>query len=216
PLRVDIEGARSFGELLERVRQADMTALEHAEVPLDEIVRSLNPSRSAGSHPWFRVVLAYRTAEDTSVEFPGATVDVAMHDTGTAKFDLAVEVSDHGAGGELSGRIAYRTDLFDPGTVDGLADLFIQLLQELPADPRRDVAHCGNTLSDVERYRLLVEFNATAIDAPVRTVPEMFAEQAARWPDKPAVVCEQEQLTYAELDSRSAQLAALLVKHGAG
>lgn len=216
PLRVDIEGARSFGELLERVRQADMTALEHAEVPLDEIVRSLNPSRSAGSHPWFRVVLAYRTAEDTSVEFPGATVDVAMHDTGTAKFDLAVEVSDHGAGGELSGRIAYRTDLFDPGTVDGLADLFVQLLQELPADPRRGVAHCGNTLSDVERHRLLVEFNATAIDAPVRTVPEMFAEQTARWPDKPAVVCEQEQLTYAELDSRSAQLAALLVKHGAG
>lgn len=70
-------------------------------------------------------------------------------------------------------------------------------------------------LTPDEQHRLLVEWNATQMDYPVdRCVHQLFEEQAARTPDATAVVFENQQLSYAELNSRANGTAERLVKLG--
>ncbi|MEV0764788.1 amino acid adenylation domain-containing protein [Nocardia sp. NPDC050435] len=214
PLRVDSAKVRTFDELLELVRQADVAALDHAHVPFDLVVRELNPPRSTGSHPLFRVMLGYLADTRPSVELPGATAEVEVIGTGAAKFDLTVQVYDPDpagrvrAGTELHCSIEYRRHLFQDRVVAAMAQQFAEILDEYSRAPYRRL------VTPAELDRVLVRFNDTAIDDPIHTAPEMFAAQVAVRPEALAVVCEDERLTYAELDRRSANLAALLNERG--
>ena len=72
-------------------------------------------------------------------------------------------------------------------------------------------------LTDAERHQLLEEWNNTAMDYPKdKCIHELFEEQVERTPDAVAVIFEERQLTYMELNSRANQLAHYLRKHGVG
>ncbi|MFJ5839182.1 amino acid adenylation domain-containing protein [Streptomyces shenzhenensis] len=73
-----------------------------------------------------------------------------------------------------------------------------------------------HVLNEPELHRILVEWNDTATDIPVVTLPDMFTAQVARTPDAIAITGDGPALTYAELDARSNQLARLLISQGAG
>jgi len=103
----------------------------------------------------------------------------------------------------------YAADLFDQGTIERLAKHFETLMEAIVARPDTHIRALP-LLSEVERHRLLVEWNATdAVYPRERCLHELFMEQATRTPDAIAVVDENRQLSYAELDRRSSQLAAV-------
>ena len=116
----------------------------------------------------------------------------------------------------LVGNVEYATDLFEPDTIERLVGHYRTLLEGIVSDADRRVSELP-LLSDAERHRLVVEWNATAADYPRdKCVHELFAEQAARTPDAVAVVFEDAQLSYGELDRRANQLAHHLRDLGAG
>ncbi|MFI1993516.1 amino acid adenylation domain-containing protein [Actinoplanes sp. NPDC020271] len=208
-LRTDVSGDPTFAELLARVRAADLTALAHQDVPFERLVEELNPRRSLGHHPLFQVMVSYQAALPAIAGFPGAEVTPRLVSTGTAKFDLTVDVAER-PGGPI-GSVEYRTDLFDRETVTAFAHRLVRLLHAVTADP-------GVAISSVD---LLDEAERAPLAGPRRdlapqTLGDLFTATCAGAPDAAAVEDGGRTLTYAELNALANRLAHRLIAAGAG
>jgi amino acid adenylation domain-containing protein len=209
-LRVDVSGDPSFRDLVARVRERSLDAYANQDVPFERLVEELNPSRSLALHPLFQTMLAWQNTPSTGVELPGLTVEELPTGTGTAKFDLWFSLTERADG--IDGQAEYNTDIFDRSTVDSLLDRLERLLRTVITDPDRPVNEI-DLLTPDEHASLVAD---TAHDVPPVTVPDLLAAQAARTPDHPALLFEDERRSYAELDAASNRLARLLIDRGAG
>ncbi|GAA0603000.1 hypothetical protein GCM10010174_19080 [Kutzneria viridogrisea] len=212
-LRTDTSGDPSFTELLGRVRQTDLAAFAHQEVPFERLVEVLNPARSLAHHPLFQVLLTVQNTEQAQLRLPGAEVEFDGAGTGVAKFDLAFSLEESGEG--LEGLVEYAADLFDRDTVQRLVDRLITLLRGVITDPELPISQL-DVLSDTERGQLLGEWNETAASTEDGVLAELFAARVRRDPQAPALAFEGTTLTYGELDARANRLAHKLVELGAG
>ncbi|CAG0965734.1 hypothetical protein PLCT2_01023, partial [Planctomycetaceae bacterium] len=80
----------------------------------------------------------------------------------------------------------------------------VQALETAPHRPTQQI----EVLPGAERRQLVVEWNATAVAYPgPLTLSELFEAQVVRTPDAVVLVCEEQQLTYAQLNARANQLA---------
>ncbi|MFC3964492.1 non-ribosomal peptide synthetase [Nocardia jiangsuensis] len=216
-LRTGIEPAEPFTELLARVRDVDLAAFAHADIPFERLVELLDPVRSQARHPLFQVVLSLANLPATEFELPGLRIAGVESDTAVAKFDLQWTLSElrdsSGAPGGIAGLLEYATDLFDPETAADFAERFVRLLAALAADPAAPVG-AVDILAPRERAELIARWGEAAV-LP-RPLPELLAAAAAVDPAAPAVVYRGETIGYAELDARSNRLARLLIAAGAG
>ena len=218
-LRTDASGEPSFSELLIRVRNADLAAFAHQELPFERLVEILNPARSLGRHPLFQVILAFQNTPGASLELPELEARLESVPTGTAKFDLLFNLNERrGAEGiaeGINGFIEYRTDLFESGTVQSIGRRLVRLLEAVVAEPAQSIGRI-DILEHEERRQLLVDWNATECEAAGATLPELFEAQVARSPEAVALVFEESKLSYAELNVRANRLAHLLISQGIG
>ncbi|OPF84591.1 non-ribosomal peptide synthetase [Streptomyces antioxidans] len=218
-LRTDLGGDPAFGELLGRVRAADLAAYAHQDVPFERLVDELGPDRSTAHSPLFQVFLAFQNNAAPRLDLPGLTASPAELELTAAKVDLGVELGEvydaDGAPGGLRGQITYRADLFDHATVESLAAQFGAVLAAVAADPARPVSRV-ELLTGAERRRVLTDWNDTAREVEPATLPALFEAQVARTPLHTAVVAGPESLTYAELNERANRWAHLLIERGAG
>ncbi|MFF8812630.1 amino acid adenylation domain-containing protein [Streptomyces pactum] len=217
-LRTDTSGDPSFRELLGRVREADLAAYAHQELPFERLVEALNPARSMARHPLFQVMLSFQNTTTPELDLPGLTARPMVTSPGAAKFDLSFnlrEVHDGDAPGGIEGVLQYSSALFDEETVQRLAGRLVRLLEAVTADPGRRIGAI-DLLDDAERTRVLREWNDTAFDTPGELVHRLVEEQCRRTPDAPAVTGDDTTWTYAELNTRANRLAHELTARGAG
>ncbi|MEV3991289.1 amino acid adenylation domain-containing protein [Streptomyces sp. NPDC049837] len=214
-LRGDTSGDPTFRELLDRLRETDLAAYSHQDVPFDQVVDALKPARSLSRHPLFQVVLSVQSHGDQPLTLPGLTVKPEYVGSDRAKLDLVMELLPWPGEGGMRGLFNFSTDLFTRATAERMVAQFQQVLRTVAADP--DVRLSGlELLTGDERERVLRTWNDTARELPPVTLPDLFAERAARTPDAPAVGTGAHALTYADLDARSHRLARHLIATGAG
>ncbi|MFG2761662.1 amino acid adenylation domain-containing protein, partial [Streptomyces wuyuanensis] len=191
----------------------------HQDVPFERLVEVINPQRSMSRHPLFQIMLAFHNNAQAALELPGLEVEYEPLESTASKFDLTVNLGElHSAEGRpegLAGRIDYRTDLFDRGAIEALGARLVRVLDAVTTDPHASLSSI-DILGPAERRELLVGWNDTARDIPATVLPELFQAQVAKVPEATAVVFEDEQLTYEELNARANQLARHLIDHGAG
>ncbi|MEO3849884.1 amino acid adenylation domain-containing protein [Streptomyces sp. B8F3] len=219
-LRADISGDPTFTELLARIRETDMAAFAHQDVPFEQLVRELNPTRSVSRHPLFQVMMAFNSnLADTTLGLPGLTVQPEPHPENVAKFDLSFLLREKfGPDGEplgAQGAITYSTDLFDRDTVAALAGRLHRIFETAANEADQPVSTV-DVLTSEERARILSEWNDTGRDIPLSTLPALFEARVARTPDATAVEAGGRTLSYAELNARANQLARYLIFHGVG
>ena len=213
-LRTDASGDPTFRELLDRVRDADLAAYAHADVPFEQVVDAVNPRRSAGRHPLFQIMLSYQEDQNAEFTLPGLEPSIEATVTDTAKFDLTVLLGERpGAGIEIL--VKYATDLFDHDTVAELTERWTRLLAAALVEPDVPISRL-ELLSAPERRRIVVDWNDTAIEPPATNLVELLTDAFARTPGAVAIVSGDTELTYAELDARSERLARRLRDLGAG
>ncbi|WP_143220341.1 non-ribosomal peptide synthetase, partial [Actinomadura sp. CNU-125] len=208
-LRTDVSGDPTFAELLARVREADLAAYAHQDVPFERLVEDLNPPRSLSRHPLFQVMLGVENV--TEAEDPWGLPELRVEpepldETAVARFDLSVGLTERrdaaGSPDGLGGEIQYAADLFDEPTVRALAARLARVLEQAAADCDTRVSGI-EVLSEDERRLVVGEWNDTARAVPDASIAGLFEEQAARTPDAVAVVSDGVAWSYAELNARA-------------
>ncbi|WFR73329.1 condensation domain-containing protein [Prescottella defluvii] len=162
-LRCDVGGC-SFAGLLDRVRDADLGAFMHADVPFERVVEAVDPPRSTAHSPLFQVLLEFRTVARPDLELPGLRVRPFERADEVAAFDLqlsvAEEFDDDGSARGMSGGLVFATDLFAAETVRRFADRLVRILRAATESPDTLVADI-DVLVPAERASLF----------PVRGIP---------------------------------------------
>ncbi len=212
-MRTDISGELSFRELLGRVRDTVLEADAHREVPFEKLVERLQPERNLAQNPLFQVMFHFQNEQMASLTLPAVTANVLELETGTAKFDLILTLSETPRG--LCGSVQYDTELFEAETMKRMMGHYQNLLQGIVVNPEQLVSRLS-MLSEAET-RQLAEWNDTSDDeVPQQCLHDLFAAQVQRTPEALAVSSGEQSLTYGELDKRANQVANHLRKLGVG
>ncbi|MBW4476883.1 MAG: amino acid adenylation domain-containing protein [Tolypothrix brevis GSE-NOS-MK-07-07A] len=213
-LRTDMSGNPSFRELLQRVRSLAMSAYAQQDLPFEKLVEELQLERSLSYHPLFQVMFVLMDSARQTLYLPGLTSTTFDLDNVTSRFDLTLSIkeTEH----ELQGWWEYNTDLFDAATITRMIGHFQTLLDSIVANPQQQISELP-LLTPAERHQLLFEWNDTQADYPQnKCIHELLEQQVERNPDTVAVVFENQQVSYQELNSRANQLAHYLKTLGVG
>ena len=214
-LRLDLAGSPTVSTLLQRIKEQAVSAQQHQDIPFEQVVELLQPVRSLAHSPLFQVMFAWQNNDPGLLDLPGLEIEslqTAAHIQ--SKFDMTLSLFE--AGDRIVGGIEYATSLFEPATIRRYLGYYCSLLEAMVADDTQSVGRLP-ILSESERHQLLYEWNDTKTDYPSdKCVHQLFEEQVARTPDAVAVVFEEEELSYAELNRRANQLAHHLRTLGVG
>ncbi|MGN0124819.1 MAG: amino acid adenylation domain-containing protein, partial [Rhodococcus sp. (in: high G+C Gram-positive bacteria)] len=219
-LRTQIDSSESFGDLLGRVREVDLGAFGHAEVPFERLVEVLDPVRSTAWNPLFQVMLTMQNMGPTQFELPGLSLSAIDADVSLAKFDLQVTVSeqfdDRGEAAGMAVAMTYATDLFDEATVVGFAKRFERVLSGAVEDPSKPLGDIPFVTED-ESTELVSAWAVPGVEIDTSsTLPALFTRVVRNWPSNTATVAGDAVLDYAELSARSNKLARRLIASGVG
>jgi amino acid adenylation domain-containing protein len=214
PLRTDLGGNPTAGELLDRVAETTLGAFDHQGLPFEILVDELQPERSLSHSPIFQLAFVL----DAGAGQPAARpAELALQPLkvpkSSAKFDLALELT--AAPGAMA-TAQFSTDLFDRATVSRLLNHYAALLAAWPDALSQPVSELP-LLGAAERHQLVGELaSPQASVEPMLPLHRLFEAQAARTPAALAVVCGDAGSTYGDLNRRANQLARHLRGRGVG
>lgn len=213
-LRTDCSADPAFEELLEAVRETTLKAYAHQALPFEKLIEELQPARRPGYAPLVQAICNLQNQPTlTELTLPGLTLSFPALDFTTSEFDLILDMSEGPEG--LTGALGYNSDIFDRETVARMAEHLCNLLESVAADPTQRLSSLP-LLGETEKRKLLEEWGQTAATYTANdSIHKLFEQQAARTPDRVAVVCGEERLTYAELNERADRLARRLLAFGA-
>ncbi|NTY88094.1 amino acid adenylation domain-containing protein [Serratia fonticola] len=218
-LRVNCANNPEFSELLTHVREFMLSAYANQDVPFDRVVEALNPERSSAKHPLFQVMMVLQNNANARMQL--ANLEVTPQPIGyvPAKFDLTFNFNEiYGDDGEvcaLDAQLEYAVDLFEHDTVVALTGHFVRLLEfivEAPDTPVKNIL----LLTQGQRHHMITEWNNTTREVPATSLSDLFEQQVAENPDRIAISCGDEHLTYAQLNARANRLAQRLQQRGIG
>ncbi|MHC5598560.1 MAG: amino acid adenylation domain-containing protein, partial [Nostoc sp.] len=218
-LRADLSGNPTFQELLGRSRSCVLNALDHQDYPFSLLVERLQPVRDPSFSPLYQVALAWDRSHQSDQEVSlmdsdGLIVQSMIPGAKGAAFDLTLTILE--VPGSLKGTWNYNTDLFDGSTIERITGHLVTILEAIVANPQQRIDQLP-LLTEVEQHQLLVEWNDTQVDYPQDLcIHQLFEQQVERTPDAVAVIFENQQLTYHQLNSRTNQLAHYLRSWGVG
>jgi pristinamycin I synthase-3/4 len=215
-LRMDLTGNPPFTTLLRRVRETAVEGYAHQDLPFEKLVAELRPLRDLSRNPLFQVMFALQTARAGALagmtfgsEAPLELVDI---ERGSAKFDLELSLEEWSSG--LHGYVEYSTDLFDHRTVERMVEHYVRLLRAIAANVHAPIAALPLT-TEAERRRTLAANVGVPFCPSSTSIHARFESHADRSPDAVAIVLDDCQISYGELNGRAARLAARLQALGA-
>lgn len=214
-MRTNLTGDPTVAELLARVREVSLSAFDNREMPYEKLVEELQPQRNLSFDPICQVFFALQNMPTTALRLGELELGIEPVYTKTAKSDLTVWAAETDQGA-LEVTAEYALDLFNASTIRRFLGHFESVLTGMAENPGERLSALP-LLTATECHLMLKEWNSTATDYPREsTLPALFAQQVARTPQATALVFNDEELTYEELDARAELLAAQLRKHGIG
>ncbi|GGO05548.1 non-ribosomal peptide synthetase [Saccharibacillus kuerlensis] len=212
PLRTYPDKKKTFAEYLQEVKAQLLSAFDHQEYELGELVNELNVPRNAGRSPLFDTLFVMQNTGSLAPDFAGAQTRTQPYAPKIAKYDLMADITEHEDGIRVD--FQYGTDLFEQSTIRAMADHYIRLL-EAAADNEHCTLHALPMLASEEQESLIYDLNDTASDYDRSlTIQQAFERRAAEIPHHTAITFEGKSLTYAELNERANCLAHTLMEKG--
>ena len=204
-LRADLSGDPSFNELLEIARDTVSDAFDMRHVPLEELVKIVNPRRDLSRNALFSINFIYQRSFVENATFGSVTFTDLPSASAGPICDLNFFMVERQDGWRVS--CEYNTDLFRRKTVEGLLRRFVGLMQSLTATPAAPISQIP-VMTDNERASVIARSTGPVTDyGRDASVGAMFTQYAVLAPAAVAVVDPEKTLTYAELDRASNRLA---------
>ncbi|MFI1920289.1 non-ribosomal peptide synthase/polyketide synthase [Nocardia sp. NPDC020380] len=193
-LRAAVDPAADFRTLLAEVRESDLAAFSHADVPFERLVESLDVVRSTARHALFQIGFSFNNVETPELELDGLRVGAADFETTISQFDLHLVIADRyaadGAPAGLTASLTYSTALFDKDTATGFAERLRRVLNAVVLAPESQVGDL-EILAAPERTRILRAWNDTAHEVETTaTLATLLDRTAALHPDRIALVAD--------------------------
>jgi len=208
------EGDLNFRDFLKKVRSSTLSSFDNQEFQYEDLIDELKLSRDMGRNPLFETVFSYENFDTETLGISELKLDAYDHGLESAKFDLslsAVETPER-----LYLGFSYSTDLFTASTIQRFADYLLRIINAVIVNQDIRLADI-DILSEEEKYQLLNQFNHSTVSYPLSaTVIGCFEEQVNLYPDRIALVDNDLELSYLELDRLSNRLAHVLRTHGVG
>jgi len=214
-MRVGVNGEMSYEELLRQVKEVALGAYAHQELPFERLVEEMAIERDLSRSPIFQVMFVMQNVPDANTDISSFYFGNPAENLGnTAKFDLCLTVDERAEG--LAGLLEYNTDLFENATISRMIGHIQSLLAAIARAPQQRLSQLP-LLTAGEHRQLLAVWNQTDVSyRSENCVHEVFEAQAALTPAAIALAFEDEEMTYAELNRRSNQLAHYLRTLGLG
>ena len=228
-LRAKPSAAASFTSFLAQTKQTVLSALEHQDYPFPLLVERLQPERESSRSPLFQAMFILQKAHllneegltsfslgeaGPRVKLGALELESVALEQRISQFDITLAMVE--SGDTLSASLQYNTDLFEAATISKMVEHLKTLLQGIVTRPQQPLSELP-LLTQAEERQLLIEWNQTEASYPQELcLHQLFEQQAARTPDAIALICEDERVTYAELDRRANQLAHHLLSLGVG
>ena len=212
-LRVDVTDKMTFLEVLTAVKEATLSAHDHADVPFERVVASLQPDRQVGRSPLFQVFFVLQSAADARVHLRNLSVIDLPVDDGNVAFDLTLSIDPLSEDANVS--FLYRTTMFDSGTIAALASHYTELLNGVTRAPSERIGTLP-MLTGRESVQLTAWNATTAEYTNDLRMHDLFERQVARTPTATALIMGADQMTYSELNQRANHLARQLRLRGVG
>ncbi len=215
-LRAELADDPPLRAALGRTREGLLAAHAHQDLPFEKLVEELRPERTLSHTPLFQVMLTLQERELAVVEIGELVARPFAVASDLAKFDLTLAVD--GTGEAATCTLEYATDLFDAATAVRLLGHWSAVLAAAVTGSDLRISQLP-LQGESERHQMLREWNAAATRsgrAETLCLHELFAAQAERTPEAPAVIAQEAQLSYAELDRQAERLAQRLAALGVG
>jgi amino acid adenylation domain-containing protein len=211
-LRTDLSGDPSFAELLKRVASTIREAAENRDYPFERILEQRQNSTTTLA---VQAIFALCESDSPTV----STAPISERDLqeleqyfNTNNLTFLVDKD----GDKFTIRCQYDAELFEPKTIIRLLGHYETLLECAVTNPNARLSELA-LLTDFERRRVLIDWNATEREYPEdKCIHKLVESQVGCTPDCLAVVFEGKRLLYRELNQRANQLAYHLRKLGVG
>jgi len=212
--RLDESAPTAFRTLLAATTRQLFDGLRHQPYPFPLLVERLAPARDPSRSPLIQALFAYEDDKLLPRHFAAAGISAERLDLPQmeGQFDLTLTLVDAGS---LGGRLSYDRALFDADTVRRMVGHLECLLAGIVVDPAADIRTLP--LLGAAEQAQLIAWNRTETAFPAdRTVVDLFEAQVQASPEAVALVFEETQLSYAELNARANRLAHALIERGVG
>ncbi|HEU5227255.1 MAG TPA: amino acid adenylation domain-containing protein, partial [Ktedonobacteraceae bacterium] len=204
-LRIDMAGASTFKEVLARVQETALEAYAHQDLPFERLIEELAPERTTNMTPFLQILFKLQNDPKADVELAGLAVEPLPVETITTTFDITLLLIDDGQ--DLRGALEYRSDLFEVATIQRMMAHYLNLLAVVVATPEQPLTHLS-FLTAEELAQVFVD--PPVVDQPASCLHHLFEAQVERDPLAIALIADDRQLSYGDLNARSNQLAHAL------
>jgi len=198
PLRMKISGQDTFHDVLGRVREVCLGALEHQLYPFDLIVRDLARSDKPGLDALFDVMVVVQNTPEPRGKALAGEVRLAETELEQSKLDLIFTFVERA--GHWTMRLDYDATLFDASSIRRLAEQFCAMMEVFGQAPTCPVADVFIPAADTDEF--------LGDDQPLHADFEQWARHA---PDRTALVYGERRRSYGELDFAATHLAEVLM-----
>jgi amino acid adenylation domain-containing protein len=211
-LRTKINNIKSFNDLLIKVKATTIRAYSKQDLPFEKIIEHLNIERKQGHDPLIHIAISFgNISEIRNIELDNLKVNFLEIDNKTAKHDLILHLSS--LNNEIKAVFQYKTDIFSEETISRLSTSYIDIITQIIEDSSVDIEEVS-IISKEEKKKIIYDWNQTQVSYPYKSIHEVFEEQVRRSPDNIAVIYEDKEISYKELNERANQLAHYLLSLG--
>ncbi|MCY9398871.1 lichenysin non-ribosomal peptide synthetase LicA [Bacillus haynesii] len=211
-IRSKVDPGSTFADFLHDVKKTVIDAFEHQDYPFERLAEKFGASRDLSRHPIFDTMFILQNAWEDIPLLGDLHLSIYETNFNIAKFDLTLQAKEEQ--GELILDLDYSTKLFKKDTAERMLKAYLNLLEDMTADPLRRIGEYS-LLTEEETNRQLVAFNPATSDYPrEKTIVQLFEEQAAERGGYPALQFEDKVWSYDELNRKANQLARRLRERG--
>ena len=211
-IRAQVSGGATVREFLNHVKQVALGAYSNQDLPFERLVKELQPDRTLAQNPLFQVMFVLQSEEILPLNLSGITAEHFRIDHVMANFDLTLDIVEHQD--KLVCLFESNADLFEADTIGRMMTHFQNILEGITANTEQKISAVP-LLSEAERRQLLVDWNNTKTEYPsTRSIQELFEEQVSLAPEAAALVWDDGELTYRDLNARANRLAHYLRTRG--